>query len=82
MISLDEAKVKATEYNNVHNSDICQICDAGHGWIFSFYDVDSKEELDMSPIYVAKESGKVEVYFPPDHLNDNVKIIFSMFSKK
>lgn len=76
MISLEMAKSKAIEYNNINNSEISKICDVGHSWIFSFCDIETQEEYDISPIFVSKANGDVGVYFPPDHLDDDIKTIF------
>jgi hypothetical protein len=76
MITLEKAKAKAIEYNDIQNSEISKICDVGHSWVFSFRDVESKEEYDVSPISVSKANGIVGEYFPPNHLNDKLKVVF------
>lgn len=69
MITLEEAKVKALEYIGA-GLEIAEVNELPDKWVFSFCDAATKEEPDISPVSVDKGDGRVDEFFPPDHMDE------------
>lgn len=64
MITIAEARKKAEESVKGTGLHLGKAMDDGEYFIFGY-----KEEADIPPVGVNKESGEVETYFPPDHMD-------------
>lgn len=61
MITIKNARKKAEEYAS--GMKLEKALDDGEYFIFSY-----DEEVDEPPVCVNKETGEVDDYFPPDHM--------------
>ena len=54
----------------MESSEVDSIFDIGTSWVIGLRDAVTKEVPDVPPFQVFKEDGKVDVFFPPDHLEE------------
>ncbi len=45
------------------------ILDVGDEWVISGRDKNTTVELDISPVAIAKEDGKIRTFFPPANID-------------
>lgn len=69
MITLEEGKQKALEYIGA-GLEISEASDLPDKWVFGFRDAKTKEEPDIPPVSVDKADGRVNEFFPPDHMEE------------
>lgn len=63
MITIAEARKKAEGYIQGTGIHLGKAVDDGEWFIFGY----KEEDVSISPVGVHKESGAVEIYFPPHH---------------
>ena len=57
------------------NKIIDSILDVGDEWVLSGRDAATSLELDVSPIAISKDDGKMRVFFPPANIDKIKKAI-------
>lgn len=66
-MKLEEAIKKAEkEYKGMK---VDTALDIGEAWVFGFCG-ENGEEVDISPCLIHKESGEIDVFFPPAHIKE------------
>ena len=48
--------------------EISEINELPTGWVFGLRNAETKEEPDTPPLIVYKADGRVDDFFPPDHM--------------
>lgn len=48
--------------------EISEISELPTGWVFGLRNAETKEEPDTPPLIVYKADGRVDDFFPPDHM--------------
>ena len=51
------------------------VLDVGDEWVISSKDKETNLELDVAPIAINKETGKIRIFFPPMNMEKMTKAI-------
>lgn len=66
-MTLNEAKTAVLALAGA-SMEISEISELPTGWVFGLRNAETKEEPDTPPLIVYKADGRVDDFFPPDHM--------------
>lgn len=69
MITLNDAKNAVLMLAGA-GMEISEISELPTGWVFGLRNAETKEEPDTPPLIVYKADGRVDDFFPPDHMEE------------
>lgn len=67
MVSLNEVKAAVLAQTGA-GMEISEIFELPTGWVLGLRNAETKEEPDTPPLIVYKADGRVDDFFPPDHM--------------